>query len=732
MNDALLQNALRFHQAGQLAEAARLYSDVIRGNPANFESLYGLGQIHLQNGRFGDAERLLAIAARLRPQVPEAHYVHGCAFQSLQRYEDALKSFARALSLKPDYVEARNNRGVCLLALKRYEEALSCFDRVLAASPAASLAESNRAAALAGLGRYEDALEASERAIRANPNVAFAWYTKGATLTSLERFKDALPAFDKAIALNPNSADAISYRGIVLAMLDRRQDAVEAFNVGLQLSPGNVDLLYNRATSLLTLKRFSDAMPDCEAVLRIDPDYKYTRGNLIRCRLELCDWRDLAAEKARVQQDLRAGKPALWPLYNALISDEEGDQLQCSRTWTDRDCPTSPTPIWRGERYDHDKIRVAYVSADFRRHPVASVMAGVFEQHDKARFEVSAISLGDTRDTVSERLERAFTRFVSVHGREDSEVARLMRELEIDIAVDLMGYTEGSRTRIFALRPAPIQVAHLGFPGTMGASYIDYIIADPVLVPPDRRAYYAEKLVHLPDCYMPGDDKRAIAQAPSRADARLPESGFVFCSFNIIAKIVPPMFDVWMRLLKAVEGSVLWLSAANEIAHDNLRREAHSRGVDGGRLIFAPHVAGGDRHLARLSLADLFLDTLPYNAHAGGSDALWAGVPIVTCKGTSFAGRVGASLMNAIGLPELITDSLDAYEALAIKLARESDMLASVKAKLARNRTERPLFNTQRFTRNIEAAYLAIWERHQRGDPPGHISAGEAAAVSTP
>ena len=727
MNDALLQSALRLHQAGQLPEAARLYSDIIRSNPANFEALYRLGMIHLQSGRFGDAERLLAAAIRLQPQVPETHYIHGCTLQSQQRHEDALKSFARALSLKPDYLEVRNNRGVSLLALRRYEEALSCFDKVLAVRPGVALIESNRAAALSGSGRYAEALEASERATRGNPEVALAWYNKGAALAGLDRFKEALPAFDRAVVLNPQAADAVAFRGIALAMLGRHAEAIGSFDAGLRLAPGNVDILYNRATSLLAMKRFREAMPDCEAVLRSDPDYKYTRGNLVRCRLELCDWRDLEADKARTLADLRVGKPALWPLYNALVSDEESDQLICSRTWTERDCPASPSPLWRGERYDHDKIRIAYVSADFRTHAVASLMAGVFEQHDKTRFEVSAFSLSAKKDGMSERLEPAFERFVPVHGIDDSEVAQMMRDMEIDIAVDLMGYTEGSRTRIFAMRPAPVQVAHLGFPGTMGASYIDYIIADPVLVPRDRQAHYMEKIVHLPHCYMPGDDKRAIAEPPSRAEAGLPEEGFVFCSFNTIAKIVPPMFDVWMRLLQAVDGSVLWLSPTNEIAVRNLRREAEARGVDGDRLVFASFVTGGDRHLARLALADLFLDTLPYNAHAGGSDALWAGVPIVTCKGQTFAGRVGASLLGAVGLPELVAESLETYEALALKLACDPDMLASVKAKLTRNRTTEPLFDTRRFTRSLEAAYLAMWQAQQRGEAPAFISIEDTA-----
>jgi predicted O-linked N-acetylglucosamine transferase (SPINDLY family) len=731
MNDALLQSALRFHQAGQLMEAARIYSDIIRGNPQHFEALYRLGLIHLQSGRFGDAEHLLALAIRLQPQVPETYYVHGCSLQSLERHEDALKSFARALALKPDYVEVRNNRGVSLLALRRYDEALACFDKVLSARPGVALVESNRAAALSGLDRHAEALDAAERAIGGNPNVAFSWHHKGAALARLDRFQEALGAFDRAIALNPQYVDALAFRGIVLGMLDRHEQAVDSFRAGLRLAPGNIDLLYNHSVSLLALKRFQEAMPHCEAVLRMTSDFKYARGNLIFCRLNLCDWRDLEAEKDRIRKTLHQGQSAVIPLHNALISDDEGDQLQCSRIWTELDCPPSPTPLWRGERYDHDRIRIAYVSADFREHAVATLMAGVFEQHDKTRFDVTAISLSDQSDTMSERLARAFERFIPVQGRDHGDVARLLRDMEVDIAVDLMGHTRGSRTPVFALRPAPIQVAHLGFPGTMGASYIDYIIADPIVAPSDRQALYDETLAHLPHCYMPGDDKRVVGEPPARVEAGLPERGFVFCSFNNVAKIVPAVFDVWMRLLKGVDGSILWLSPADEIAMRNLKREAETRGIDAQRLIFSSFVNDGDRHLARLSLADLFLDTLPYNAHAGGSDALWAGVPIVSCRGTTFAGRVGASMLNAIGLSELAADSLDAYEALALSLARQPELLAGVRAKLARNRAREPLFDTRRFTSNLEAAYIAMWERHRRGEPPALLSIEDTMAGTT-
>jgi predicted O-linked N-acetylglucosamine transferase (SPINDLY family) len=731
MNDALLESAARFHASGQLAEAARLYSEIVRNNPAHFEALYRLGMIHLQNGRFGDAEYLFATAVRAQPQVPEAYYAHGCALQNLQRHEDALRSFAQALARKPDYIEARNNRGVSLLTLKRYDEALSCFEKISAVRPGHPVVENNRSASLAGLRRFEEALEASDRATRGGPDVALAWYNKGVALAGLDRFADALVAFNRALALNARYVDALNYRGVALGMLGRHEEAIRSYDAGIELAPGNVDLLYNRSTSFLGLMRYREAMADSEAVLKIDPDFKYTRGNLIRCRLQLCDWRDLAAETERVLAEVRAGRQALRPLYNALISTQESDQLECSRTWSKHDCPPSPAPLWHGERYGHDKIRIAYVSADFRTHAVATLMAGVFEQHEKTRFDVTAISLAAQKDSMSGRLERAFDRFLPVHGRDDREVAQLVRNMEIDIAVDLMGYTEGSRTGIFALRPAPLQVAHLGFPGTMGASYIDYIIVDPVLVPSGRRHHYSEKLVHLPHCYMPGDDQRPIGPKPSRADAGLPEKGFVFCSFNITAKIVPPMFDAWMRLLQAIDASVLWLSPAEATAANNLRREAERRGVNGGRLVFAPFVAGGEEHLARLSLADLFLDTLPYNAHAGSSDALWAGVPIVTCKGSTFAGRVGASLLTAIDLTELIADSLDEYEALALKLARDPQLLANIRAKLMRNRTVQPLFDTKRFTRNLQAAYLAMWERQQRGDPPTALIVEEPAVTAT-
>jgi predicted O-linked N-acetylglucosamine transferase (SPINDLY family) len=377
-----------------------------------------------------------------------------------------------------------------------------------------------------------------------------------------------------------------------------------------------------------------------------------------------------------------------------------------------------------------ERIRVAYLSADFHAHATAYLMAGVLEQHDRSRFEVYAVSFRKSDGSeMRARVENACEHFIDVCDMSDREVAVLLRAHRIDIAIDLKGFTRDARTGILAFRPAPIQVNYLGYPCTMGAGYIDYLIADEIVVPKDEHPNYSEKIVYLPDTYQCNDSKRTIAGVvPSRSDAGLPETGFVFCSFNNNYKIAPQIFDIWMRLLKETEGSVLWLLESNPAAARNLRREAEARGVARERLIFAPWCANQADHLARISLGDLFLDTLPCCAHTTASDALWAGVPVLTCTGNTFAGRVAASLLNAVGLPEMVTHSLAEYEARALRLARDPAAMTELKAKLARNRTTYPLFDTVRFTRHMEAAYTRMWERYASGHPP----AGFAVEAMTP
>jgi predicted O-linked N-acetylglucosamine transferase (SPINDLY family) len=616
MNETLLQSAVRLHQSGNLAEAARIYGVILRTAPRHFQALYLLGFTHFQEGRFEDAARLMGEAVKINPQSPDAFYNQGCALQALQRHEEALAAYDRAVALKADYDEAWINRGVTLLALKRHA--------------------------------------------------------------------DAVASFDKALTLKPSDPEALS----------------------------------NRGTALFELKRYDEAAADHARLLATSPDFPYALGNLVLCRAYACDWRNFAEDRTRLSAALRGGRAVISAHASTLVSADAEEQLSSARRWVADHCPPSPTPLWRGERYHHDKIRVAYLSADFHNHATAFLFAGAVEHHDRDRFETIAISFGpDDGREMRKRLGRSFGRFVDVTRQSHHEVAVMMRRLEVDIAVDLKGHTQDARPQVLALKPAPVQVNYLGHPGTMGADYIDYILADETVIPRGEERFYSEKIVYLPDSYQANDSARVVTAPPRRTDAALPDTGFVFCSFNSSYKITPDVFDIWMRLLGAVEGSMLWLLDDNTPAARNLRREAEARRIDPKRLIFAPR-APPDKHLARQQLADLFLDTLPCNAHTTASDALWAGLPVLTCIGQTFAGRVAASLLNAVGLPEMVTKSLADYEALALRLARDPVVLAAVKAKLAENRTTHALFDTARVTRALESAFATMYERSRQGLPP--------------
>ena len=447
------------------------------------------------------------------------------------------------------------------------------------------------------------------------------------------------------------------------------------------------------------------------------------RAPLLLSKLRICDWTNLPAETGQLLAMVRAGKPLSLPYAIVAIASSPAEQLQCARRYV-QEQPAYP-PLWQGEAYAHDRLRVAYLSADFNEHPTAYLTAGLFEHHDRSRFEITALSFGQNDNSPPRRrLEAAFEHFIDVRDNSDQEIAALMRRSEIDIAVDLMGFTKDNRLGVLARRAAPVQVNYLGYPGTTGAPYMDYILADATVIPEDHDAFYAERVVRLPGTYQINDNRRAMSQRTlTRGECGLPQDAFVFCCFNNPQKIMPEIFAIWMRLLRATEGSVLWLYAGNAKAAANLRREAEQRGVAPERVILAPKAEVAD-HLARLRLADLCLDTLPYNAHTTASDALWAGLPVLTCLGESFAGRVAASLLRAIGLDALITHTLGEYETLALRLARDPACLTTLKDRLIRNRDTCLLFDTQRATRHIEAAYLTMAEIARRHEQPRSFNVG--------
>ena len=564
------------------------------------------------------------------------------------------------------------------------------------------------------------ALAFFDRALKVNPNFDKLWYNRGVTLVALKQHSEAIESYEHALRVNPNYPDALNNLGVVQHDATLYKDAVITYDRLLALNPVHKKALVNKGFILMLLGQYYEAIECIGKLLAIDVDFDLALGLMSSPMQYGCIWDDYERIAELTREGVRAGKRVCKSLPLMSISDSPAEHFKCAQVFANVTYPPSPLKLWQGEIYQHQKIRIAYVSPDLREHPVAHLLAGILEHHDKSHFETYGFSLVTMeRNSMQERLATTFDRFIDVQNKGSKEIAGMIRAMEIDIVVDLAGYTQDSRTDILAYRPAPVHVNYLGYPGTLGVEYMDYILADSVVIPGSDQEYYSEKVVHLPGAYLPADATLKVAdEAPPRAAYGLPSTGFVFCSFNHAYKINPTIFDVWMRILKRCPDSVLWLMKLNMTAEPNLRKEAEARGVDPSRLIFATRVPRVEDHLARYRLADLFLDTTPYNAHTTACDALFVGLPVLTFLGKSFPARVAASLLRAIGLTDLITYSLDDYENLAVTLAHDAPLLTQLREKLKANRATYPLFKTEEFCRNLEYAYTAMWQRTQRGEEP--------------
>lgn len=710
--DAFSNRGTALRDLGRLDEAVQSFKQALALKPADAPSLQNLGSLLLQLRKPDEALGYFEKLVALRPTA-EVLVSQGNILLDLRRADEALKCFDRAIALNPDYFGAHLNRGNALAQLDRMAEAVASYDRVTALKPDYGDAWFNSGNILTFMKHYEQALAHYEKALALLPHLPDAHLNVGSTLVNLKRYQEALPHLEKALSLRPNHANTLVNKGAALQELKKFAEALDCFERALKLDPACTAAYINAGNIFMQLNEFSPAIASFGTALKLEPERDFIAGTRLHAKMMLCDWGDYAAATAKLAADAGAGKKTVTPFNLLSLPSTAAQQLTCARAYADAMFPPLP-PLWKGEKYAHDKIRIAegkiriaYVSADFHGHATAQLMAGLFEAHDRARFHITAISFSpDDGSPMVARLKAAFDDFIDVNAMGDVEVAQLIRSRETDIAVDLKGYTQNARVNIFAQRPAPVQVSFVGYPGTMGAPYIDYIIGDSIVTPPEHGKFYTEKIIRLPHSYQPNDRKRVIAAAtPARAALGLPETGFVFCGFNNHYKITPDIFALWMRLLKQVDGSVLWLLEPNATAAANLRASAQAAGIAPERLVFAPRV-GVEDHLARQRQAGLFLDTLLYNAHTTASDALWAGLPVVTCLGDTFAGRVAASLLHAAGLPELVTTSLADYETLALKLAREPATLAGLKDKLAKNRDTCALFDTGKFTRDLEKAYL--------------------------
>jgi protein O-GlcNAc transferase len=748
-----LQDVLVLHRQGDLANAEKGYRAILRIDSRDFDATYLLGLVLSQKGEFEKAEAQFRRATKINPRAANAFHDHGNALLEIDRASDALAQYDKAIALDPTLADAFNNRGNALMRLGRFDEAMTSFDGAIARNPTHAMAFYNRGNALRRLRRHEEALAsfqqsilqkpsyaeahnncgnillelqrpdaalaAYDKAIAINPFFAEPHCNRAAALIDLRRYQDALSASDRAVALKADFPDAWRARGDCLRNLERYEESLAAYDQALSLDPNLADAWAGRAFALHSLKRHADAVQSWTNLLRCSPDYDFAKGRLAYQKMMACDWSGLAELAQSIERDIQAGINSAEPFGYQALSPSAKNLRRCAELFLEKEFPPSKSSFVRTKASVHGKIRIGYLSGEFRQHATSILITQLFEMHDKSKFELFAYDNGyDDGSEIRGRINTAFHRVADISTMSDAQAGSLIRADGIDILVNLNGYFGRARTGIFRDRSAPLQVNYLGFPGTMGAHFIDYIIGDRYVIPHEHEQFYVEKAVVLPECYQVNDAKRAISPlVMTRSAAKLPRDGFVFCCFNNSYKIRQEMFALWMRLLKTIDKSALWLVEDSADATHNLRREANARGVPADRLVFAPRVSL-DEHLARHSLADLFLDTLPYNAHTTASDALWAGLPVLTCIGSTFPGRVGASLLHAVGMPELITESLDQYEALALRLAQDRALLASAKAKLAQHRDHCVLFDTKRFTRHIEAAYFTMWERHQRGEPP--------------
>lgn len=620
------------------------------------------------------------------------------------------------------------------------EQAQSAFDQGLAALKSGSLDRAlglmggavereprcepwrvNLGVALCMAKRYREALAHLDAAIELEPRRPETHGNRGVALRNLRRHAEAIESLTKAIELKPTYFEAFNNRALVLKDVGRDQEALADLDRAVDLNRSYADALFNRGALLAGLKKYERAIADYERARVLRPTIPGLSGALLSAKMQICDWRGFEGEMAAMTAAIDKGEEASPPLQVLVLTDEPGLQRRIAETHASAAVAASSRPPSRTAR--HDRIRLGYFSPDLRDHAIMQLISEMLALHDRERFEVTAFYYGPPHsDAMRRKIGGAFERFLDVRDKSDAEIIEMARRLEIDIAIDLAGYSIGTRSNpISAQRAAPVQVNYIGYPGTMAAGFIDYIIGDPTLIPDAHNSRYSEKIVRLPHCYVPFDTKCEVSgRVFARSDCGLPAEGFVFSCFNAVQKILPDVFASWARILKRVPGSVLWLLEENTIATANLEREAERLGI-GGRLVFAPRLPIAD-HLARHRLADLFLDTVPYNAHTTAMDALWMGLPVLTLPGQMFAARVAASLLKTVGLPELIASSRQEYEDAAVALATDSAWLAGIRRSLDVGRRESPLFDMAQFTRHLEAAFTAMQERHLAGLPPDHIA----------
>jgi protein O-GlcNAc transferase len=701
--------------------ALEAYDAALKIQPNDVEVLINKGSTYNDIKDYILALQILEKAIQIRSDIPEAWFNKGIALNHLNLYQDSINAYDEAIKLNTSFYEAWSNKSTPLNKLKLYTEALNACDKALSLNPDYVEAWYNKGNTLYELKRYDEAIAHYDKALSLKPDYVETWSNKGLTLYELKRYDEAITHYDQALSLKSDYAKAWFNKGLTLHDLKRYDEALAHYDKALSLKPNYAEAWSNKGVTLNELKCYNEALDHYEKALRHKPDIDWIYGDLLHIKMIISNWSGLTESLEDITKRVITDQKVIQPFALLGLNDDAQLHKKSAEIYAQDKYPLSPILGSILKLPTNQKIRVGYFSADFKNHAVSVLTAELFELHDKNRFEIIAFSFGaNDKSLLRLRLSQAFNQFIDVSGMSDLEIAKLSRELHIDIAIDLGGHTQDSRTRIFSYRAAPIQASYIGYLGTMGAEYYDYLLADKIIIPDDSQHFYLEKIAYLPS-YQVNDRKRTISEKQfTREELGLPETGFVFCCFNNNYKILPSTFDGWMRILNAVEGSVFFLYTDNKWSKTNLIKEAGLRGVDTTRLIFGERIPS-EEYLARYRVCDLFLDTFPYNAGTTASDALWAGLPVLTRIGQSFASRMAASLLNAVDLPELITRTQEQYENLAVELANDPQKLEGIKLRLAHNRLTTQLFDTPLFTKNLEAAYIQMYRRYKAGLEPEHF-----------
>jgi len=721
--EAFFNKGITFQALDQLGSAVKSYKDAISINPDYFEALNNLGVALNNLGEIDEAIKCYKTAIVINPDYAEAHNNLGIVLKELDKLDSAADCHKKAIDIKPDFTEAHNNLGIVFLDLNQLSQAEKSFEKAIILKPDYAEAHNNLGIVLKDLDKLDSAVDCYERAIAIKPDYIEAHNNLGITLMDLGELEASAKCYANALAIRPNYTYALNNLGVVFNRLGRLDEANNCYELALNFNAKYAEAYSNRGNLMTDFGRYEEALEDYQKAFKLQPDIDYMLGNILNTKMYVCIWDDLSEQIDELLQKINNGDKAIGPFAALTVTDDPDLQKKVSEIYANDKFPISNL-LPKIEHYSkHKKIRIGYFSADFREHPVSTLTAELYEIHDRRYFEVYAFSYGpDTKDEMNLRIKAGVDHFYDLRTMSHKEVVLLSRSLEIDIAIDLGGFTQHSRAEVLSMSVAPIQVSYLGYSGTMGSEFMDYIIADNIIIPEENRQFYSEKITYLPDSFMVNDTKIKVSKRNfTRKEAGLPSDGFVFCCFNNHYKITPIVFKSWMRILSQVDGSVLWLTKANKTIVENLKKEAEYNGIDEERLIFAPRLEFIEEHLNRIKHADLFIDTLPYNAHTTSSDALRMGLPVLTCVGKSFASRVAASLLNAVGLPELITTTQQEYEALAIELATNPKQLKTIKDKLAKNLPTAPLYDTPLFTRHLESAYKTMYDRYHEGLEPDHI-----------